>query len=74
MNEAFVTEAFAGWLRRLENSGASDWDMAALIPNPPGQALMTVADLRRVVEKLRGRTLRHDECEARALQALLVKE
>ena len=40
-----------GRLHRRENKGLeNDSDMAGLIPTPPGRAIFTVGDLRRLVE------------------------
>lgn len=43
-----------GRLYRRANDGLeNESDLVALIPNPPGRAILTVGDLREVVELMR---------------------
>lgn len=72
-DQVAIAGALRRWLLRVEGEGARPLDMAALIPDPPGQRLMTVTDLREVVTKLDGQAP-PTVLERRANQAAFARE
>jgi len=67
---AIILQRWLEWLdshdgrlfRRSKGGEETEYDIAALVPNPPGQAIFTIGDLREVVRQLmKGTSLNEPE-------------